>query len=226
MKETILTKKIQAAREAICRACDSFRVTRCLELRKERGCSACSTPWQSVYVKCPRGKWNEDDSQKMISAANAKKQLEPEALAVIKERTEGKVLELGTGSMKGTHAALHKAIHIVTIDHSFPFTNMANIIFKDDARVTALCCHLQNKTYDLPEGLENFDTIIVDGPIGKDARYATLEKVIPLLKHTGKLIVDDAKRDEAAIHHWAKHYGLQIEFINTPRGMAVLTYES
>ena len=53
-----LTSEEKAAREAVCKECEALKGNRCVDVHKKQGCGACSMPWQSAYVTCPRGKWN------------------------------------------------------------------------------------------------------------------------------------------------------------------------
>jgi len=218
--------QIQQKRKTICQSCPSFRARRCLELRKLKGCSACSEPWRSIRISCPLNKWDERDTKTLVAQANARMQLDPQAINVIKRLAHGRILELGTGGLKGTHACLTNATHLITVDHISFFTATAHQLFADDPRVTALHCRLKDYTYNLPPDLGTFDTILIDGPIGTQARYATLKHTIPMLNPGGIIIVDDANRDESTIDTWAKYYDMAVEYIDTLKGLAILRHEN
>ena len=151
--------------------------------------------------------------------------LPDEALAIIREHSRGRVLELGTGTCKGTEAALVNGESVVTVDHVFRFTTAAFARYDGDPRVFPLYMPLEGKTYSFNDFLHEdiqFNTIIVDGPIGTETRDATLGAVIPMLAKDGKLIVHDSKRDWAIIHKWANHFGLEVQQFWTPKGTALL----
>jgi len=200
-----------AARKQICIKCDQLSGNRCSSLRKAIGCSVCSNPWMLRTTPCPKAKWDN------------KMQLYPDAIKIISKLATGRVLELGTGSCKGTEAALLHATEIITIDHLSSFHFIAKDKYKDNDKVTSLLCDLRYDTYNLPKDLGKFNTIIVDGPIGTEACGATLEKVIPMLEPDGIVIINDALRDAYVISKWADHYELSIQDFDTKKGMVVLS---
>lgn len=151
--------------------------------------------------------------------------LEPEAMVIVEQYAFGRVLELGTGSRNGTIALEHsEATHIITVDNLERFYVSAKAVYKDNPSVEPIFCPLVNKSYDLPKDIGMFDTILVDGPQWTKGRDATIGLTIPLLNPDGIMIIDDAKRDAECIDKWVKHFNMNIQVIDTPKGVALLTH--
>jgi len=148
--------------------------------------------------------------------------LEPAAVQIITELSKGRVLELGTGSGRGTKAILLQATGVVTVDHIEKYHLQALTVFVGDSRVTSLYLPLKDGTYSFTEDMGTFDTIVIDGPPGTQARAATFAKITPFLKDDGTIIIDDAKRDKDAINEWVAADNLFVSYIPTNRGVALV----
>jgi len=148
--------------------------------------------------------------------------LEPTALRTITATATGRTLELGTGSRKGTNAILVGSDEVVTVDHIEKYYNAAVKVYSDNPKVKAIHAPLKDGTYDLPEDLGQFDTIVIDGPPGSKARKATLVNILTYLKDGGKILIDDSKRDIKSITEWVHTNKLQMRHVNTHRGMVVI----
>jgi hypothetical protein len=48
----------RAERKAICEICPELQGKKCLEIKRKKGCSACSEPWNILHNKCPKQKWD------------------------------------------------------------------------------------------------------------------------------------------------------------------------
>ena len=149
--------------------------------------------------------------------------LEPSAVRIIAGSCRGRVLELGTGSGKGTKAALLLGDEVVTVDHMKKFVQMTTRKLGSNPKLTVLHAVIKGRTYALPSDIGTFDTIVVDGPPGRVAREATLARIIPLLNDGGRILIDDTKRDKKIIMQWAEQHSLKIEMLKTRRGMAIVT---
>lgn len=145
--------------------------------------------------------------------------LEDKALAIIRACAKGRCLELGSGSGAGTKALLAGAKEVVSLDHLAQFTQTAQRAVGTDARVKWLTLPLgKDGFYDLALD-ELFDTILLDGPVGTQARRMALPRLWPHLAPDGLLLMDDGKRDASLVEAWRRQYPIEAILMPTGRGL-------
>lgn len=81
---------------------------------------------------------------------------------------------------------------------------------------------------ELLQGIDGVDLLLVDGPPGATceyARYPALPAVIDRLSDSAQVWMDDTVRQEEKdiCSHWAKMYGLSLEYFPLEKGLGVLT---
>lgn len=152
--------------------------------------------------------------------------LEPAAVHFLKAHATGRCLELGTGSAKGTEALLEGAMEVVSIDHMPVYSAAARERVKSQHAKFLTAPIKPNGFYDLSsvEGL--FDTIVVDGPPGTQARRYSIEECFPFLAKGGCIIADDANRDIEGIKDAVQKFDLKLEMLPTRRGLAKITCQA
>lgn len=145
---------------------------------------------------------------------------EQAALDWIKRFARGRVLEFGTGSGAGTRVLLETAIHVSSIDHQERYSQAAAKLGDDRAECLTLPINRETGFYDVSTLQGLFDTILIDGPPGTQARRLGIQSVAHLLAPGGIILVDDAKRDMANIAAGANAIGASYEVLPTQRGLA------
>lgn len=147
--------------------------------------------------------------------------LEPSAVRIIAAYAQGRCLEFGTGTGRGTKILLQAGMHVVSVDHLEQFTNAAKTTIVND-RVDFRYCPRATDTgfYDVTELIGLFDCVVLDGPPGTAARKRGIAQTLPYLAPGGFILVDDANRDKSNIESAAQEYQLTVEYLPTKRGLA------
>lgn len=55
--DQISIPEIKESRNKICLECSELKDDMCLKIKKGKGCSACTEPWNALYHTCPLDKW-------------------------------------------------------------------------------------------------------------------------------------------------------------------------
>ena len=161
---------------------------------------------------------------------------ESAAIGCFNRLANGRVLEFGSGTGKGTWnlAKNAKVSSVLSIDHLLKYTEQATkyVTTARAAAKTSQNTPVECKTftinkdtgfYDVIELVGKFDTIVIDGPPGTEARMMAIDIMLPFLAQDGIILLDDARRDSKNVEASCDRLNIYSEMLHTNCGMALIS---